>query len=198
MLQTKHRLDKDELLDNLRAWNQVLRRKIHIIACGGTAMTLLGVKASTKDVDFMVPDIREYNYLIKQLSAMGYTQTKGPGWQRKGEVFHFDIFRGNNIHTTGLLESPLEAGRNKLLMEFSHLYIGILNDYDLISSKLMRGTRVDFEDCIMLATAHKDELDLERLAAHFHEMVSYDVAEERLRPNIDDFLEQLREGVQHD
>lgn len=194
MVQDKYRLDKNELLANLRAWNLALRRKVHLIACGGTAMTLLGIKASTKDVDFMVPNIREYNYLIKQLPAMGYVPTTGPGWQRKGEVFHFDIFRGNNIHTTGLLESPLEVGRNKLLAKFSHLYIGILNDYDLISSKLMRGTRVDYEDCVMLATAHKDELDLEKLATHFHEMVSYDVAEERLRPNIDDFLERLREG----
>lgn len=194
MVQSEYRLNKNELLDNLRAWNRVLRRKVHLIACGGTAMTLLGVKASTKDVDFMVPDIREHNYLTKQLPRMGYTETNGPGWKRKGEVFHFDIFRGNNIHTTGLLKSPLEVGRNTLLIEFSNLYIGILNDYDLISSKLMRGTRVDFEDCIMLATAHKDELDLEKLATHFREMVRYDVAEERLRPNIDYFLELLQEG----
>ena len=198
MLQSEYRLDKNELLDNLRAWNRILRRKVHMVACGGTAMTLLGVKESTKDVDFMVPDIREYNYLTKQLPAMGYTQTKGPGWQRKGEVFHFDIFRGNNIHTTGLLQSPLEKGQNSVLMEFSHLYVGILNDYDLISSKLMRGTRVDFEDCVMLATTHKDVLDLERLVAHFHEMIGYDVAEDRLGPNINHFLERLREGEQND
>lgn len=163
MVQNKYRLDKNELLDNLRAWNSVLRRKVHLIACGGTAMTLLGVKASTKDVDFMVPDIREYSYLTKQLPAMGYTQTNGPGWQRKGEVFHFDLFRGNNIHTTGLLESPLEDGRNKLLVEFSHLYIGILNDYDLIASKLMRSTRVDFEDCVRLAPPTRASWTLKNL-----------------------------------
>lgn len=142
----------------------------------------------------MAPDIREYNYLTRQLPAMGYTQTESPGWQRKGEIFHFDIFRGNNIHTTGLLQSPLEDGRNSTLVELSHLYIGILNDYDLIASKLMRGTRVDFEDCVLLAKAHKDELDLERLVAHFHEMVSYDVAEYRLKPNINHFLELLEES----
>lgn len=198
MVQRKYRLDKNELLDNLRAWNSALRRKVRMVACGGTAMTLLGVKASTKDVDFMVPEIREHTYLIKQLPAMGYTQKNGPGWQREGEVFHFDIFRGNNIHTTGLLRSPLEDGRNKMLVEYSHLYVGILNDYDLISSKLMRGTTVDFEDCVMLATAHKEELDLERLVAHFLEMTRYDVAEERLRPNIDHFLTLLREGEDND
>lgn len=194
MIQNKYRLNKSELLDHMRAWNRFLRRKVHLIACGGTAMTLSGVKESTKDVDFMVPEPREHSYLTKQLAAMGYTQTEGPGWQRKGEIFHFDIFRGNNIHTTGLLQSPLENGRNNPLFELSHLYIGILNDYDLIASKLMRGTRVDFEDCVLLAEAHKNELDLEKLVAHFHEMVNYDVAEYRLRPNINHFLDLLGES----
>jgi len=125
MIQNIYRLAKNELLDHLRGWNRYLKRKVHLIACGGTAMTLLGVKASTKDVDFIVPDIREYNYLTKQLSALGYEQTNGPGWKRDGEVFHYDIFRGNSIHTTGLLKSPLEEGKNTVLVEYSHLYIGI-------------------------------------------------------------------------
>ncbi len=50
MVRGEYRLDKDELLGILRAWNSVLRRNVRLIACGGTAMTLLGVKASTKDV----------------------------------------------------------------------------------------------------------------------------------------------------
>ena len=48
------------------------------------------------------------------------------------------------------------------------------------------------------ATAHKAELNLERLVAHFHAMIGYDVAEDRLRPNIDHFLELLLEGEQND
>ena len=62
----------------------------------------------------------------------------------------------------------------------------------------MRGTNVDYEDSVMLATAHKEELDLDRLVSHFHEMANYDVAEERLRPNIDHFLALLREGEDND
>jgi hypothetical protein len=58
----EYRLNKDSLLDILQQWNQFLRRKVRLIACGGTAMTLLNVKESTKDVDFMVPDAREYAY----------------------------------------------------------------------------------------------------------------------------------------
>ncbi|MCD6187249.1 MAG: hypothetical protein J7K09_03700 [Desulfuromusa sp.] len=189
----EYRLDKKQLLAILEGWNHILKRKIHLIACGGTAMTLLGVKPSTKDVDFMVPQINEYEYLIKQLRALGYKQVTGCGWERSGESFRFDIFRGNWIHTTELLESPLVGGRNTILMEYSHLYIGILNEYDLISSKLMRGTRVDFEDCLMLVTARR-EMNINQLVEHFHEMVTYDVSVDRLRPNIERFLTLLREN----
>lgn len=193
-----YRLDKNLLLEILGEWNRFLKRKVHLIACGGTAMTLIGLKPSTKDVDFMSPKVREHNYLTTQLKALGYKQSTGSGWKRDGEDFQFDIFCGNRIHTMELLESPLEEGRHSILKEFSYLYIGILNDYDLISSKLMRGTSVDFEDCLGLAEARQEEIDIKRLIHHFHEMVSYDVAEDRLRPNIDHFLVLLREKGLYD
>jgi hypothetical protein len=194
----EYRLGKNQLLDVLEAWNRFLKRKVHLIACGGTAMTLIGVKLSTKDVDLMTPKVSEYNYLIKQLNALGYKQVTGSGWNRKGEAFQFDIFRGNWIHTTELLDSPLEEGKHSIFKEFSHLYVGILNDYDLISSKLMRGTTVDFEDCLLLAEAHREKINIERLINHFHDLVNYDVSEFRLRPNIDHFLELLREKGLYD
>lgn len=179
-------------------WNHFLKRKVHLIACGGTAMTLLGVKPSTKDVDFMAPNIKEYNYLTKQLKAMGYKPVTGSGWQRKNEIFLFDIFSGNRIHTTELFNSPLDEGGNSVLKVYSHLYIGILNDYDLICSKLMRGTPVDFEDCLMLVDAHKEKIDIEKLIEHFNELILYDVSEARLKPNIEYFLELLKEKGLYD
>ncbi len=193
-----YRLDKKLLLDILAEWNHFLRRKVHLIACGGTAMTLLGVKPSTKDVDFMVPTLREHAYLIKQLKALGYKQATGSGWRRDGEVLQFDLFSGNRIHTTELLHCPLDEGRHTLLRELSHLYIGILNDYDLISSKLMRGTSVDFEDCLSLVEAHHAVLVIDRLIQHFDELVRFDVAEKRIRPNIDHFLFLLGEKGLYD
>ena len=194
----KYRLDKNQLFEILREWNSFLKRKVHLIACGGTAMTLIGVKPSTKDVDFMSPNVREYAYLVKQLKALGYEQVTSSGWKRDGENFQFDIFQGNRIHTTELLNSPLEEGKHSILKEFSHLCIGILNDYDLIASKLMRGTTVDFEDCVALTEARREEIDIEKLIKHFHEMISYDVGEDRLKPNIDHFLELLREKGLYD
>ncbi len=193
-VQMEYRLGKEQLLNIMVEWNRFLKRKVHLIACGGTAMTLLGVKPSTKDIDFMIPNIKEYAYLIKQLSALGYKQTTGSGWKKNKEIFHFDLFSGNHIHTTELLNSPLEDGRNAVLKEYSHLYIGILNDYDLICSKLMRGTRVDFEDCLMLFREHRRKIDIAELTEHFNELLLYEVAEARLKPNMSYFIDQLREN----
>jgi hypothetical protein len=194
----EYRLNKSRLLEILREWNRFLQRKVHLIACGGTAMTLMGVKPSTKDVDFMVPNDREYAYLIKHLQALGYRLATGSGWKRVGEDFQFDLFRGNRIHTTELLKSPLAEGGHSIFWEFSHLYIGILNDYDLIVSKLMRGTTVDFEDCQSLAEAHLTTIDMGRLISHFYEMISYDVSEDRIKLNMDHLLQLLREKGLYD
>lgn len=37
-------------------------------------MTLLGIKDSTKDIDLIVPDTKEYKYLIGMLEALGYVK----------------------------------------------------------------------------------------------------------------------------
>lgn len=68
----KYRIDKQNLLDRLTVWDSFLKRKVHLIACGGTAMTLLGVKASTKDIDLIVPVVAEHEYLINMLKQLGY------------------------------------------------------------------------------------------------------------------------------
>lgn len=186
------RLNKQTLLEILGQWNGFVKRKVHLIACGGTALTLLGIKPSTKDVDFIVPIEPEFKYLIRILKDLGYRQTTGSGWHRKDELFVFDLFPGKRIHTTELIESPLKEGMHKLLQEFSHLYIGVLNDYDLIASKLFRGSTVDFDDCLMLVKAHKDTIDIRRLEYHVRELAKYDVSENRILKHIEAFFDLLK------
>jgi hypothetical protein len=66
----EYRLNKDQLIDIIKEWNHFLKRRVHLIACGGTAMTLAGAKISTKDIDLMVPNEREHDYLTKRLATM--------------------------------------------------------------------------------------------------------------------------------
>lgn len=91
-----YRINKQGLLDRISAWDSFLKRKVHLIACGGTALTLLGVKASTKDIDLIVPDLTEYKYLINNLEQLGYKSASGWGWTRR-DGFIFDLFRGKIV-----------------------------------------------------------------------------------------------------
>ena len=188
----EYRIDKEGLLSVLSGWDSFLKRKVHLIACGGTAMTLVGAKASTKDIDLIAPEITEYEYLINVLKELGYNPVSGNGWSRDGK-FVFDIFRGNKIHTTDLLESPLNEGNNYKVKEFAHIYLGALNHYDLIVSKLFRGKEVDFEDCLALMKNKGSEIDIENLKKRFHETASYEVSEEKVSKNLDIFLNRLTE-----
>ena len=188
----EYRLKQQVLIDVLEQWNMFLKRKVHLIACGGTALTLMGIKPSTKDVDFLVPNVKEHQYLIRILKDLGYQQQTASGWRKKGEQFIFDLFRGNKIHTTELMESPLEKNNHSLFKEFSYLYIGILNPYDLIASKLFRGTNVDFQDCMMLVEARKESIDVEKVEQHFRKLARYDISEDRIVKHIESFINMLR------
>ena len=183
----EYRVEKQGLLDTMRGWDSLLKKKVHLIACGGTALTLLGVKESTKDIDLMAPNVSEYNYLIKTLEEIGYKPVTGAGWSR-GDGLVFDLFRGNKIHTTELLESPLEEENHILIKEFSFIYLGALNYYDIIISKLFRGASVDIEDCLALMRRRNDEIDINLLTSRFKETASFDVSEERVSNNLSYFI----------
>ncbi len=189
-----YRLTKNNLLDTIRVWSKFSKRKVRLIACGGTALTLLNIKASTKDIDFMVPDPKEYGYLIKVLSDLGYKQFNPARWQKDNELFEIDLYSGKRIHTTELLESPLEEGNHVFIENVGRFYIGVLNFYDLISSKLFRGTSVDFEDCLMLARAKAKEIDKELLIRRYNELASYDIAQERIKGHLPSFLQRWERG----
>jgi len=179
-------------LDELIIWDGFLRRTVHLIACGGTAMTLLGVKESTKDIDLVVPELAEYEYLIKTLKQLGYKPVTGSGWAR-GNDFIFELFRGERVHTTELLESPLKKENNIPIKELSHIYLGALNYYDLIISKLFRGNTVDVEDCLALMKMKRQEISIKDLNARYHETASFDVSEDKVNKNLEYFLRIIEE-----
>lgn len=191
----KYRINKETLLDIISIWNGFLKRKVHLIACGGTALTLLGIKDSTKDIDLIVPDLAEYKYLMDILKQLGYKSASGSGWT-KGDGIIFDLFRGKRVHTTELLESPLKGGNHLLIKEYSNIYLGVLNYYDIIISKLFRGESIDMDDCLSLLKSKKQEIDLKRLKERFMETSSFDVSEDKVNRNLKYFLMVLKkEGL---
>ncbi len=186
-----YRQGKNELISALEEWDKFIPGgRIHLIACGGTALTLLGYKESTKDVDFMVPVEREYGRLIQFLIKAGYKEASGSGWKYPGQDIVYDLYKGKKVFTTELLDSPLKEGGNRKILELKKIYLGVLNPIDWIITKMFRGSGADREDC--LALAGHEPVNLDELEKRFKETARYDMSEERVLKNLEFILEEFR------
>jgi len=186
-----YRIDRRELERTLKAWDELIpsRGKVHLVACGGTALTLMGYKESTKDVDFLVPRMEEYEKLIDFLGKAGYKQTTQFGWRREQETILFDLYPGKRVYTTELLTSPLDRGGCRKWNEWKKIFVGILNPEDLMISKMFRGTETDIQDCLLLLA--KEKIDLEDLKKRYRETAQYEIAEAKVMRNLDILLGRL-------
>ncbi len=188
----EYRQGKNQLISALEKWDKLLpgRGMIHLIACGGTALTLLGYKESTKDVDFMVPVETEYDRLIDFLEKAGYKQVSDSGWMYPDEKVIYDLYKGKRVFTTELLESPLVDDGNKMILQSKRIYLGVLNSIDWVITKMFRGSYGDVQDC--MALAQHERIDLKKLEKRFRETASFDVSEERVLKNLELILSEFR------
>lgn len=186
----EYRITADQLKSTLASWDVLLpgRGRIHLVACGGTALSLLGYKESTKDVDFLVPHEKEYERLVKFLTRAGYVRVTGEGWKRPDEAIQYDLYLGKRVFQTELLDSPLEGKGHQRMWEGNKIHLSVLNAADLIITKLFRGTEQDVEDCLTLLT--HEAVNLRALEARYRETARYEISEERVIKNLEHFLAQ--------
>ena len=188
---TKYRLSANDLLDTLDNWNSLMNFRVHLIACGGTALTLLKIKDSTRDIDFTVPMQKEYDRLMKFLRDLGYEEKGGGLAHNDDPHFIYQVWRGNKVFTTDLLDPPLDPGNNIPIKRWSHIYLGVLNLKDLIMTKMFRGTSVDRDDCI--AAFATGQVKAEELLERYSETARYDLNPKKMMKNFVYLAEGLRE-----
>ena len=188
---TKYRISGVDLLDTLENWDSLMNFRVRLIACGGTALTLLNIKESTKDIDLIVPETSEYNKLMKFLKALNY-RFKGNGLVHEDDpYFIYQFWCGNKVFTTDLLESPLKENKHILINRWTHIYLGALNLTDLIITKMFRGTPGDREDSI--AAFSTGQVDAEKLLESYSEAARYDLNPEKVMQNFGYLVEGLHE-----
>jgi len=187
----RYRISGIDLLDTLENWDSLMNFRIRLIACGGTALTLLNIKESTKDIDLIVPVKNEYDKLMKFLKALDY-RYKGNGLAHKDDPnFIYQFWCGNRVFTTDLLESPLMENKHILINSWPHIYLGALNLTDLIITKMFRGTPADREDCI--AAFATGQVKAEKLLERYSEAARYDLNPEKALQNFGYLAEGLHE-----
>ena len=187
----KYRITGRELLETIDNWEHLINFKVNLIGCGGTALTLLEIKESTKDIDMIVPVQKEYEKLMTFLRSIGY-QEKGNGLAHPDDPnFLYQFWTGNRVFTTELIDSPLETGKNILIKKWRHIYLGALNLQDLIITKMFRCTQVDIDDCV--AAFASSNMDSAALLERYAEAAKYDLNPEKMIANFIIFAEALVE-----
>ncbi len=125
-------IGKDGLIRYLHEIDGRVEESVTLIAVGGTAMTLLGLKEATKDFDFCTPSRREQN-IVKTASE-----------RVKGDL-RMDLFREGYIFSVQLPSDYARKAR-QLDFKFKKLTLKILHPVDIIVSKTDRLSERDLED----------------------------------------------------
>lgn len=103
--------------------------------------------------------------------------------------FIYQLWRGKRVFTTELLDSPLETGKHIMIREYRHIYLGALNLFDLIITKMFRGTSTDVDDCVAAFSTGK--VDPEELLQRYSETSAYDLNPSKMMQNFMVFADQL-------
>ncbi len=187
----KYRITNRDLIQTIDNWEHLINFKVNLIGCGGTALTLLKIKDSTKDIDFIIPVGKEYERLMKFLRSLGYREKGGGLAHPDDPYFLYQFWVGNRVFTTDLLDSPLGPGKNIPIKKWRHIYLGALNLQDLIITKMFRGTQVDVDDCVAVFATSK--IDPEELLKRYAEAAKYDLNPKKMIQNFIVFAEALLE-----
>jgi hypothetical protein len=138
-------LDSSQLLDFLEEIQDELERKIVLVAVGGTAMTLLGLKPSTIDMDFTGPgvDVRLFDEAQKAVPH-GFKIDAWPDGQVFSQILPADYL-----------------GRSRLIADMQLVELRALHPVDIVVTKIGRMDERDIEDigrCIVECNLTRDEI----------------------------------------
>jgi len=141
-------ITKYDLLKFLEEVNLELGEEIILLAIGGTAMTLLGMKEFTKDVDFDTPSEDDYKKFMQAIDRIGAN-------------IRIDVFKSDMILTEILPPDYLKIAIKYTDVNFSKINLYMLHPIDIICSKIARLNDSDIKDiktCISYYNITKSEI----------------------------------------
>lgn len=141
-------IDKNDLLEWLKRIDKRLEREITLIAVGGTAMTLLGLKPSTRDVDLCLRSA-DKGYFKKALDGK----------------FVVDIFVDGYIFSEQLPSDYAEKAKE--LLKLSKITLKALDPVDIVITKVARLNARDEDDIAAIAK----HVDKDKLIKRFEEVL---------------------------
>lgn len=139
----KQEINAERLFELLESISKFIEKKINMYALGGTALTILGIKNSTLDIDINIDSEKEYKYICNIFEKIGFEKKGEIRWFTQ-EGLAFDLFHSSYIIGTDLLPDCLK--NSKYIRSFGNIKLYTLSLEDIIISKLARGDPRDFDD----------------------------------------------------
>ena len=162
-------IEKNDLVKWLQKVDKNLKKHILVVAVGGTAMTLLGLKSSTVDVDFCV-NSKDKEELEAAISG----------------TFKVDIFVDGYIFSEQLPDDYMSKAKE--IIEMKNITLKALSPTDIIITKAARLNARDEEDIEALAK----HVDKEILVKRFKIVVkTYAGSEKQYNENFNHILKMF-------
>lgn len=133
---------KQDLLAFIQKLDSFIDKSLTMIALGGTALTLLNLKSSTRDIDFIISS-KDAPVLLELFASLGFKEVAERRWLTNEGII-IDVYLDDYIVNVKLLK-PSEKD-STFLRAFEHITVRVLNYYDIIITKIDRGDIRDFED----------------------------------------------------
>jgi hypothetical protein len=140
-------LDKRDLLEFLNVVDERIEEAIELTAVGGTAMTLLGIKESTRDIDFNA-DGRSFEIFKEAIARIPHGH-------------RIDLYSGGMVFSQQMPDDYV-GKRLPIKSDFKKINFYALNPLDIVATKIGRLNERDIEDirdCIDKYSIEKSEIE---------------------------------------
>lgn len=191
-------LKQQEEIFNLIGAN--LKRKVKCFVIGGSAMIYYKLKDATKDIDIVLLNENDRNYILKLMKSLGYSERNAkilyinkknvPILLQRGQD-RFDLF---NRIIINLRFSDGMADRSNIVYEYANLIVNVVSPEDIIILKCATdraGDRLDAASIIKNTNINWDIL----LEESINQMT---LVGDVIPLNLHQFLLELKEDLKVD
>jgi len=165
-------ISKNDLLKWIKEVDKRLKNKIVLLAVGGTAMTLLGLKPSTRDIDFCVKSSQKLDFQ-----------------KACDDRYRVDLFVDGYIFSEQLPDDYLDIAVE--IMNLKNVELKALAPVDIIITKAARLNARDEEDISVIAKSVPKDFLVKRF---FEVANSYAGNEEHFKYHLEVILKRFYSG----
>jgi len=158
----------DKLNEIILEFDKHLTREITIVAIGGTALTLLGKKESTKDIDICFLTDEDKERFIELAKMLGYSIESG---RIVGHGLIIDAYSGGYIFCVQLPDDYKDNA--SLIGSLKRINLFSLSPEDLIITKTARLNQRDFLDIKKIFESF--DIDKENLVSRYMQIMENSV-----------------------